>query len=105
MTEKLRLGPLPKTETVRLTITLPAAVKADLDRYAELYGRIYGEPIDVAGARAAHAGGVHGARSAPFRRVRQDAVPRSGGRRPVGVDERCDFEDQRDGRPKSSTPK
>lgn len=48
MSEKLRLGPLPKAKTVRLTITLPAAVKADLDRYAELYAAAYGEPVDVA---------------------------------------------------------
>lgn len=48
MTEKLRLGPLPKAETVRLTVTLPAAVKADLDRYAELYAATYGEPVDAA---------------------------------------------------------
>ena len=47
MSGKLRLGPLPKTETVRLTITLTAAVKADLDRYAELYAREYGEPVDT----------------------------------------------------------
>jgi hypothetical protein len=37
MSEKLRLGPLPEAETVRLTVTLSASVKADLDRYAELY--------------------------------------------------------------------
>ena len=48
MSEKLRLGPLPKAETVRLTVTLPAAVKADLDRYAELYASTYGEPVDAA---------------------------------------------------------
>ncbi len=48
MSSKLRLGPLPKTEPVRLTISLPAAVKADLDRYAELYAREYGEPVDTA---------------------------------------------------------
>lgn len=47
MSEKLRLGPLPKAETVRVTVTLPAAVKADLDRYAELYAAAYGEPVDA----------------------------------------------------------
>ena len=39
MTEKLRLGPLPKTETVRLAITLSVAVKADLDRYPARQGQ------------------------------------------------------------------
>ena len=45
---KLRLGPLPKTETFKLSITLAAALKADLERYAELHARAYGEPVDVA---------------------------------------------------------
>lgn len=48
MTSKLRLGPLPRTESVRLTVSLPAAVKADLDRYAEVYVATYGEQIDAA---------------------------------------------------------
>ena len=48
MSDRLRLGPLPKAETVRLNVTLPAAVKADLDRYAELYAAAYGEPVDAA---------------------------------------------------------
>ncbi len=48
MTEKLRLGPLPRSEVVRLTVVLPTSVKADLDRYAELYGAGYGEPVDTA---------------------------------------------------------
>ena len=45
---KLRLGPLPKTEVVRLTIALPAQVKADLDRYLEAYAAAYGEQVDAA---------------------------------------------------------
>lgn len=48
MTSKLRLGPLPKTEPVRVTISLPATVKADLDRYAEVYAAAYGGPGDPA---------------------------------------------------------
>lgn len=48
MTEKLRLGPLPRSEVVRLTVVLPASVKADLDRYAELFGAVYGESVDAA---------------------------------------------------------
>ena len=45
---KLRLGPLPKTETVKLTFACPATLKADLERYAELHGQAYGEPVDAA---------------------------------------------------------
>jgi hypothetical protein len=48
MTTKLRLGPIPKTETVKLTVTLQAALKADLDRYAELHAKTWGAPVDVA---------------------------------------------------------
>ena len=44
---KLRLGPLPKTETVKLTITLTTALKADLERYAALHAQAYGEPVDA----------------------------------------------------------
>ena len=79
MTEKLRLGPLPKTETVRLTITLSAAVKADLDRYAELYGREYGEAVDAA-ALAPHMLAAFMERDRGFRRVRQEPATRSGAR-------------------------
>lgn len=35
-TKKQRLGPLLRTETVKLTFAYPSGLKADLDRYAEL---------------------------------------------------------------------
>ncbi|MDN7439407.1 DUF2274 domain-containing protein [Burkholderia cepacia] len=46
-TKKLRLGPLPKTESIRLTFSCPANLKADLDRYAALYAQTYGEAVDA----------------------------------------------------------
>lgn len=46
-TRKLRLGPLPKTESVKLTFTCPAELKADLDRYAVLHAQTYGEKVDT----------------------------------------------------------
>ena len=46
-TSKLRLGPLPKTATVKVTFACTIALKADLDRYAELHAKTYGEPIDA----------------------------------------------------------
>ncbi len=46
-TRKLRLGPLPKTESVKVTFACTAALKADLDRYAVLYAEIYGEMVDA----------------------------------------------------------
>ena len=46
-TKKLRLGPLPKTESVKLTFACPASLKADLDRYASLHAQAYGEAVDA----------------------------------------------------------
>ena len=48
MNAKLRLGPLPKTESVKITIVLPARLKEDLDRYSELHAQIWGTPVDTA---------------------------------------------------------
>jgi hypothetical protein len=44
----LRLGPLPKTETVKMTIAMSTELKAMLDRYAELHAQAWGEPVDTA---------------------------------------------------------
>jgi hypothetical protein len=46
-TSKLRLGPLPKTETVKVTFSCTTALKAELDRYAALHAKTFGEPIDT----------------------------------------------------------
>lgn len=46
-TKKLRLGPLPKTESIRLTFACPVGLKADLDRYAALHAQTYGEAVDI----------------------------------------------------------
>ena len=46
-TKKLRLGPLPKTENVKMTFACPASLKADLDRYAALHAQAYGETVDA----------------------------------------------------------
>ena len=46
-TKKLRLGPLPKTESVKLTFACPATLKADLDRYAAMHAQTYGEAVDA----------------------------------------------------------
>ena len=45
---KLRLGPLPSTQTVKVTVALPRALKEQLDRYAELHSAAWNEPVDVA---------------------------------------------------------
>ena len=75
MNGKLRLGPLPKTESVRLTITLPAAVKSDLDRYAELLAQEHGESVDAV-ALVPHMLAAFMDRDRGFRRARQ--IPGAG---------------------------
>jgi hypothetical protein len=44
---KLRLGPLPKTESVKLTFTCPVVLKAELERYAAIHSQAYGEAVDA----------------------------------------------------------
>lgn len=46
-TRQLRLGPLPKNESIKLTFTCPTSLKADLDRYAALHAQTYGETVDA----------------------------------------------------------
>ena len=46
-TKKLRLGPLPKTESIKLTFACPASLRATLDRYAALHAQAYGETVDA----------------------------------------------------------
>jgi len=46
-TRKLRLGPLPKTESTKLTFVCPASLKADLDHYAAVHAQVYGEAVDA----------------------------------------------------------
>lgn len=43
----LRLGPLPRTESIKVTIVIPAALKAALDHYAAVHSRIHGEAVDA----------------------------------------------------------
>ena len=76
MTDKLRLRPLPRTDTVRITLTLPVELKADLDRYAELYHETFGgEPVDAA-ALAPHMLAAFLERDRAFRKARHSARER-----------------------------
>lgn len=45
---KLRLGPLPKTELVKVTVAVSVRLKADLDHYATLHSEANGEAVDAA---------------------------------------------------------
>lgn len=71
-TVKLRLGPLPKSEPVKLTVTLSAELKATLDRYAALHAQTYGERVDAA-ALVPHMLEAFMARDRGFRSARRQA--------------------------------
>ena len=43
MIKKRRHGPMPETESIKLTFACPASLKADLERYAALHGQTSGE--------------------------------------------------------------
>ncbi|MBB5217323.1 DUF2274 domain-containing protein [Parapusillimonas granuli] len=45
--KKMRLGPLPTTQTVKITFACPASLKAELDRYAQQHAQTYGEAVDA----------------------------------------------------------
>jgi hypothetical protein len=42
----LKLGPLPKQSTVKVTIELPELLKEELDAYAAEHGKLY-EPVET----------------------------------------------------------
>jgi hypothetical protein len=73
---KLRLGPLPKTESVKLTVTLSAELKATLDRYAALHVQTYGEQVDAA-ALVPHMLDTFMARDRGFRKAGAKRAPPS----------------------------
>jgi hypothetical protein len=81
VTAELRLGPLPKTAVVKLTISLSEKLKLDLDRYAELHSARWGESIDAA-ALIPHMLEAFIARDRGFRKVRPSS-PRSRAPGPV----------------------
>lgn len=81
MTTELRLGPLPRTTAVKLTIAIPERLKLDLDRYAELHSARWGEPIDAA-ALIPHMLEAFIARDRGFRKARPSSR-RSKGPGPV----------------------
>ena len=44
---RLSLGALPRSEAVKLTITLSAELKAQLDAYAEAHERVHQAKVDA----------------------------------------------------------
>jgi hypothetical protein len=44
---KLRLGPMPDTSLIKMTVSIPASLKLQLERYAELHSQSFGTPVDA----------------------------------------------------------
>ncbi len=44
---RLSLGPLPASSSVKLTITVSTELKAQLDAYAEVHARVHQVPVDA----------------------------------------------------------
>ena len=47
MNSKLKLGPLPRTEIVKITLTMSIELKTKLDRYAQMHAEASGEKNDL----------------------------------------------------------
>lgn len=47
VSHRLSLGPIPKPDAVKLTITLSAELKAQLDAYAEVHAQLHRAPVDA----------------------------------------------------------
>lgn len=71
--KRLSLGPLPASSSVKLTITLSAELKAQLDAYAEIHGRVHQTPVDAA-ALIPHILGAFIARDRVFKALRKKSA-------------------------------
>lgn len=71
-TDKLSLGPLPRSESVKLTITLSVELKAELDAYAEVHSRLHG--VVDATALIPHMLSAFVARDRGFKVLRRDSA-------------------------------
>lgn len=90
MTKALSLGPLPRTDSVKLTITMTSQLRADLDRYAALHAQLHGAPVDAA-TLAPLIIETFLARDKGFRR----ATSAERGRRTASLDEARQFDEKR----------
>ena len=70
---RLSLGPIPKPDAVKLTITVSAELKAQLDAYAEVHGRLHQAPVNAI-ALVPHMLEAFMARDRGFRSARRQAT-------------------------------
>ncbi len=47
MTKKLSLGPVPKSESVKLILMVSTELRENLDLYAALHSEMNGTPVDA----------------------------------------------------------
>jgi hypothetical protein len=45
---KLALGPLARTDAVKVTVALPFPLKEELDKYAEVHSTAWGQKVEAA---------------------------------------------------------
>jgi len=70
---RLSLGPLPASSPVKLTITLSADLKAQLDAYAQMHARVHQVPVDAV-ALVPHMLAAFIARDRGFRALQRNAT-------------------------------
>ena len=74
---KIMLGKLPNTRAVRVTMLLPEALKAQLDRYARLHSQTWGQQVDAT-ALVPHILAQYLANDRAFRQVEKALSLKSG---------------------------
>lgn len=48
MATKLKIGPLPKIASVKVTVQMPQTLADELEHYAAAHSQMYGEKVDAA---------------------------------------------------------
>ena len=71
-TSKLRLGPLPNQETMKVSIALSALLRDELEDYARVYAQTFNHAIDLA-SLIPHMLTTFMARDRGFQRLRSTA--------------------------------
>lgn len=86
---RLSLGALPKTETLKVTITLSVDLKSRLDRYAALHSQAYGETVDAV-AMIPHMLAAFVERDRAFKAQSRNSIARSNSKARMSVDPASD---------------
>jgi hypothetical protein len=74
---RIKLGKLPNTSTVKVMVSLPASLKAQLDRYAQLHSQTWEQEVGAA-ALVPHIVAQFLANDRVFRKLERMPVSKSG---------------------------